>query len=151
RRGREGHACGPDRRRGDLHGAARGAAGADVVAVADAALRRAADRRAVLPAARHRAGAPRVEGRPGMRASSVSAASDPIVPSDAAPVLAVQDLAVRFGGVAALADVSFDVARATVTSLIGPNGAGKTTAFNAITGFQRPAAGRVSHEGVAIT
>jgi branched-chain amino acid transport system ATP-binding protein len=47
--------------------------------------------------------------------------------------------------------VSFAVAPGTVTSLIGPNGAGKTTAFNVITGFQRPTAGRVSHEGVAIT
>jgi branched-chain amino acid transport system ATP-binding protein len=65
--------------------------------------------------------------------------------------LEVADLAVRFGGVAALGGVSFGVAPGTVTSLIGPNGAGKTTAFNVITGFQRPTAGRVSHEGVGIT
>jgi branched-chain amino acid transport system ATP-binding protein len=65
--------------------------------------------------------------------------------------LEVSELAVRFGGVAALGGVSFAVAPGTVTSLIGPNGAGKTTAFNVITGFQRPTAGRVSHEGVAIT
>jgi len=65
--------------------------------------------------------------------------------------LEVRDLAVRFGGVAALGGVSFAVAPGTVTSLIGPNGAGKTTAFNVITGFQRPTAGDVHHEGAAIT
>jgi len=67
------------------------------------------------------------------------------------PALGVKDLAVRFGGVVALGGVSFDVAPGSVTSLIGPNGAGKTTAFNTITGFERPTAGRVSHEGVLIT
>jgi branched-chain amino acid transport system ATP-binding protein len=65
--------------------------------------------------------------------------------------LEVNELSVHFGGVAALGGVSFAVEPGTVTSLIGPNGAGKTTAFNVITGFQRPSAGRVSHEGVAIT
>ena len=66
-------------------------------------------------------------------------------------VLEVTDLSVSFGGVTALARVSFAVAPGTVTSLIGPNGAGKTTAFNVITGFQRPTSGRVSHEGTTIT
>jgi branched-chain amino acid transport system ATP-binding protein len=65
--------------------------------------------------------------------------------------LEARDLTVRFGGVAALAGVSFQVAPGTVTSLIGPNGAGKTTAFNVITGFQRPTAGTVHHDGQAIT
>jgi branched-chain amino acid transport system ATP-binding protein len=66
-------------------------------------------------------------------------------------ILQVRDLAVRFGGVTAVAGVSFGVAAGTVTSLIGPNGAGKTTAFNVITGFQRPSAGGVIHDGTAIT
>jgi branched-chain amino acid transport system ATP-binding protein len=69
----------------------------------------------------------------------------------AAANLEVRDLAMRFGGVAALAGVSFVVRPGGVTSLIGPNGAGKTTAFNVITGFQSPTAGSVAYEGRAIT
>ncbi len=67
------------------------------------------------------------------------------------PALEVSNLSVTFGGVTALAGVTFAVAPGAVTSLIGPNGAGKTTAFNVITGFQRPTSGRVSHEGTGIT
>jgi branched-chain amino acid transport system ATP-binding protein len=59
-------------------------------------------------------------------------------------VLVVDDLRVSFGGVAALAGVSFAVQPGTITSLIGPNGAGKTTAFNAITGYLRASHGRVT-------
>jgi len=66
-------------------------------------------------------------------------------------MLEVRDLAVRFGGVAALDGVTFAVAPGGVTSLIGPNGAGKTTAFNVITGFQRPTAGAVAYEGKPVT
>ena len=65
--------------------------------------------------------------------------------------LAVRDLAVRFGGVAALEAVTFDVRPGSITSVIGPNGAGKTTAFNAITGYLRPAGGRITYEGVPLT
>ena len=65
--------------------------------------------------------------------------------------LTVEGLAVRFGGVAALADVSFEVQPGRITSMIGPNGAGKTTAFNVITGFLRPARGRVLFEGEPLT
>jgi branched-chain amino acid transport system ATP-binding protein len=64
--------------------------------------------------------------------------------------LAVDDLAVDFGGVAALAGVTFRVQPGTITSLIGPNGAGKTTAFNAITGYLRPRRGRVTLDGAAL-
>ena len=65
--------------------------------------------------------------------------------------LAVRDLAVRFGGVTALEAVSFDVRPGSITSVIGPNGAGKTTAFNAITGYLRPAGGRITYDGVSLT
>jgi branched-chain amino acid transport system ATP-binding protein len=66
-------------------------------------------------------------------------------------MLAVRDLAVHFGGVAALSDVSFAVRPDTITSLIGPNGAGKTTAFNAITGYLRPTRGRVTYGDTTLT
>jgi branched-chain amino acid transport system ATP-binding protein len=65
--------------------------------------------------------------------------------------LAVRDLAVRFGGVTALEAVSFAVRPGSITSVIGPNGAGKTTAFNAITGYLRPAGGRITYDGVPLT
>jgi branched-chain amino acid transport system ATP-binding protein len=66
-------------------------------------------------------------------------------------MLAVQDLAVRFGGVTALESVSFEVRPGSITSVIGPNGAGKTTAFNAITGYLRPTGGRITYDGVGLT
>jgi branched-chain amino acid transport system ATP-binding protein len=59
-------------------------------------------------------------------------------------MLAVDNIGVRFGGLAALSDVSFEVRRNDVTSVIGPNGAGKTTLFNVITGFRKPTQGQVS-------
>jgi branched-chain amino acid transport system ATP-binding protein len=49
----------------------------------------------------------------------------------------------RFGGLTAVDDLSFEAARGDVTALIGPNGAGKTTVFNCITGFYRPTSGRI--------
>jgi len=66
-------------------------------------------------------------------------------------MLAVSDLAVRFGGVTALERVSFEVQPGSITSVIGPNGAGKTTAFNAITGYLRPTGGRVTYDGAELT
>ncbi len=66
-------------------------------------------------------------------------------------VLAVDNLGVRFGGLAALAEVSFVVYEGEVASLIGPNGAGKTTAFNAITGFLPPSAGTIHYKGRPLT
>ncbi len=57
--------------------------------------------------------------------------------------LQVSGLDKRFGGLRALNDCSFEVARGRITCLVGPNGAGKTTIFNVITGFLRPDAGSV--------
>jgi branched-chain amino acid transport system ATP-binding protein len=59
------------------------------------------------------------------------------------PLLTIEHLTMRFGGLTAVDDLSFDVRRGDITALIGPNGAGKTTVFNCITGFYRPSAGRL--------
>ncbi|GGG27891.1 ABC transporter ATP-binding protein [Chelatococcus composti] len=60
------------------------------------------------------------------------------------PILEVQHLKMRFGGLVAVNDLSFSVGRGDITALIGPNGAGKTTVFNCITGFYRPSEGMLS-------
>lgn len=73
------------------------------------------------------------------------------MPDPAAPILEVDDLAVSFGGIHAVAGASFDVEEGSITALIGPNGAGKTTAFNLITGFVRPDRGTVRFAGTNIT
>src|SRR3954467_5138736 len=62
-------------------------------------------------------------------------------------MLIVKNLSVRFGGLLAIEDLSFEVRTGEVLSLIGPNGAGKTTAFNAITGYLPPTSGEVTFEG----
>jgi branched-chain amino acid transport system ATP-binding protein len=59
------------------------------------------------------------------------------------PVLTVEHLTMRFGGLVAIDDLSFNVGRGDITALIGPNGAGKTTVFNCVTGFYKPTEGRI--------
>lgn len=66
-------------------------------------------------------------------------------------MLEVRNLKIRFGGITAVDDVSFEVHRGEVLSLIGPNGAGKTTCFNMITGFLPPTSGEVLFGGEPIT
>jgi branched-chain amino acid transport system ATP-binding protein len=61
----------------------------------------------------------------------------------AAPLLTVEHLSMRFGGLVAVNDLSFTAGAGEITALIGPNGAGKTTLFNCITGFYRPSVGRL--------
>jgi branched-chain amino acid transport system ATP-binding protein len=60
------------------------------------------------------------------------------------PVLTVEHLTMRFGGLVAVNDLSFDAGRGDITALIGPNGAGKTTVFNCITGFYKPTEGMIT-------
>jgi branched-chain amino acid transport system ATP-binding protein len=60
------------------------------------------------------------------------------------PILTLEHLTMRFGGLVAVDDVSFTVGRNDITALIGPNGAGKTTVFNCLTGFYKPTEGRIT-------
>ena len=78
-------------------------------------------------------------GRPGHPARTLS--------HDGAPVLAVRDVTVRFGGIVALDGVSFEVAPHEIVGLIGPNGAGKTTLFNCLSRLYDPARGTLTFEG----
>lgn len=64
--------------------------------------------------------------------------------SNEAVLLSVEHLSMRFGGLLAVNDLSFNVKQGDITALIGPNGAGKTTVFNCITGFYKPTVGRVT-------
>ncbi len=65
------------------------------------------------------------------------------------PLLTVDRLTMRFGGLVAINALTFEVGRGEITALIGPNGAGKTTVFNCITGFYQPTGGRMAlaHRG----
>ncbi|TIX06215.1 MAG: ABC transporter ATP-binding protein [Mesorhizobium sp.] len=69
--------------------------------------------------------------------------------SDASPsmndaILQVEHLSMKFGGLVAIGDLSFQARRGEITALIGPNGAGKTTVFNCITGFYKPSEGMIT-------
>jgi branched-chain amino acid transport system ATP-binding protein len=59
-------------------------------------------------------------------------------------LLRIEHLTMRFGGLVAVHDLSFEMQEGTITALIGPNGAGKTTVFNCITGFYKPSEGRLA-------
>ncbi|MBV9970772.1 MAG: ATP-binding cassette domain-containing protein, partial [Xanthobacteraceae bacterium] len=65
--------------------------------------------------------------------------------------LTVDRLSIRFGGLTAIEDATFEVRDGEVLSLIGPNGAGKTSLFNAITGYLRAAGGEVRFRGQPLT
>ncbi|MEQ9244635.1 MAG: ATP-binding cassette domain-containing protein, partial [Nitratireductor sp.] len=79
-----------------------------------------------------------------MDAATTMKNSDQSTPGwDRDPVLSVEHLTMRFGGLVAVGDLSFNVGRGDITALIGPNGAGKTTVFNCVTGFYKPTEGRI--------
>jgi len=68
-----------------------------------------------------------------------------------ASILRTEDLTVRFGGLNALNQVNFELAREEIRAVIGPNGAGKSTFFNCLTGVRRPSSGRILFDGDDIT
>jgi branched-chain amino acid transport system ATP-binding protein len=68
-----------------------------------------------------------------------------------APLLRTEDLGIRFGGLAALNGVNFEVPRGEIRAVIGPNGAGKSTFFNCLTGVLRPSSGRIMFDSEDIT
>lgn len=71
--------------------------------------------------------------------------------ADQKVLLKVDHVTLRFGGVVALDDVSFELHQGEILGLIGPNGAGKTTAFNAMTGVYRPTSGQVVFDGQRVS
>jgi branched-chain amino acid transport system ATP-binding protein len=66
------------------------------------------------------------------------------------PLMRAEDVALRFGGVAALSGVSFEVHERELFAIIGPNGAGKTSMFNCLSGFHRPQSGSIRLRGVEL-
>lgn len=83
-----------------------------------------------------------VQSVPAQRTASVEA--------DREPLLEVDHVTLRFGGVVALNDVDFTLYKGEIFGLIGPNGAGKTTCFNAMTGIYRPSEGEIRFRGERI-
>ena len=72
-------------------------------------------------------------------------------PTEREPVLELDSVAMRFGGITAVHDASFALHRGEILGLIGPNGAGKTTIFDLVSGFLTPSAGRITFDGHDIT
>ena len=70
--------------------------------------------------------------------------------SKAETVLELHDVKLRFGGLSAIDDLSFDIKHGQIMGLIGPNGAGKTSAFNVISGFYKPTSGTIKFLGKSI-
>ncbi|AVT40969.1 ABC transporter ATP-binding protein [Plantactinospora sp. BB1] len=73
------------------------------------------------------------------------------IPRQREVLVDVDHLTLRFGGVVALDDVSFQIYKGEIIGLIGPNGAGKTTCFNAMTGVYRPTEGEVRFDGTRVS
>lgn len=65
-------------------------------------------------------------------------------------LMQVSDLTIRFSGITAIENLSFDIAEGSIASLIGPNGAGKTSVFNCITGFYKAANGNILFDGASL-
>ncbi|WP_186418604.1 ABC transporter ATP-binding protein [Bosea sp. CS1GBMeth4] len=85
-----------------------------------------------------------------MNAHSTDIAGDPVTQKGEA-LLSVENVSLRFGGVKAITDVSFDIRKGEIRAIIGPNGAGKTSMLNCINGFYHPQDGRITYKGVRRT
>ncbi len=107
-------------------------------------LRRRADRGRCLRAARHRR-----HRSPTCAAGSSAQASRSVAMAE--PLLRVENVSKRFGGLLAVDQASLTAEAGRITALIGPNGAGKTTLFSIITGFLPPSEGRIVYDGADIT
>jgi ABC-type uncharacterized transport system ATPase subunit len=70
-----------------------------------------------------------------------------VVTESGTPLLSIKGLSVRFGGIVALDNVSFEVKAGQICGLIGPNGAGKTTLFNCVSRLYQPCAGTIHFAG----
>ncbi len=81
---------------------------------------------------------------------SVAAQASIVAAAGQGPLMRVSGVEMRFGGIVALAGVSFDVNRREICGLIGPNGSGKTTMFNCISGFYRYTEGDIAFDGTSI-
>jgi branched-chain amino acid transport system ATP-binding protein len=81
----------------------------------------------------------------------MSAAAEGASASDSRALLNLDNLTKSFSGVRAVDDVSFTIARHSITGLIGPNGSGKSTTIDCLSGFQHPDRGRVTLDGIDIT
>ena len=86
-------------------------------------------------------------GLPGSRAEPHGHVAPGASARPAPPLLEVKNISLRFGGVAALTDISFDVREGEIRSIIGPNGAGKSSMLNCINGVYQPQQGAITFRG----
>lgn len=81
----------------------------------------------------------------------MSAVAETAPVQEAAPVLNLNAVTMRFGGITAVSELDMTIPAGMIAGLIGPNGAGKTTVFNMITGFYTPTSGQINFNGENIT
>ncbi len=83
-----------------------------------------------------------------MNAEPMNRTGEPVAAAKGEVLLSVEHISLRFGGVKAITDVSFDIRKGEVRAIIGPNGAGKTSMLNCINGFYHPQEGQITYKGV---
>lgn len=83
-----------------------------------------------------------------MNAEPMNVTGTPIPTKKGEVLLSVENVSLRFGGVKAITDVSFDIRKGEVRAIIGPNGAGKTSMLNCINGFYQPQEGQITFKGM---